>query len=286
MSTVGTAPARAALAGNPSDRYGGAVLAMTLPQLMATVTATDAPPDPREPPLLRAARARFAAADLRSARDEPALAAETTIPREVGLAGSSAIVTAALRALCAWHEVELEPLALARMALEAENYELGSDAGPQDRVAQAVGGVVFMDFSGVDWRAEALDVALPPLYVAWLRDAAAPSSDWHAALARRSPTALREPMAELAVLARDAREALEMGDHEDFGRCLDGSLDVRERLGPLDPRHLGLAHTARACGATANFTGSGGAIVGTLPDARFAVRMRAAAPDCALLVIR
>ncbi len=282
---VGTAPARAALAGNPSDRYGGAVLALTLPQLSATVTAIDGPPDPHEPPLLRAARARFGASDLAGARGEPALELQTTIPREVGLAGSSAIVTATLRALSAWHDVQLEPLALAHLALEAETQELGIDAGPQDRVAQAVGGIVFMDFAGEEWQAEALDVTPPPLYVAWLRDAAAPSGDWHATLARRSAAQLRGPMAELAALARDARDALLEGDHEDFARCLDGSLDVRERLGPLDPRHVALAHAARSCGATANFTGSGGAVVGTLPDERFAVRMRAAAPDCELLVI-
>ncbi|HEX6388182.1 MAG TPA: hypothetical protein VFZ89_02005 [Solirubrobacteraceae bacterium] len=261
-----TVPARAALAGNPSDRDGGAVLALTLPQLAATVTATDGPPDPGEPALLRAARARFAG----SAR--PALHVTTTIPREVGLAGSSAIVVAALRALAAWHETELEPLALARMALEAENAELGIAAGPQDRVAQAVGGLVFMDFSGADWHAERLEVALPPLYVAWLTDAAAPSGDWHA---RLLPDAAQ--MRALAGLARSARDALIEGDHGRFAACVDGSLDARARMATLDPRHVALAEAARGLGACANFTGSGGAIVGVLPDEAFPDRLRAAA---------
>jgi glucuronokinase len=272
-TVTGTAAARAALAGNPSDRHGGAVLALTLPALTATVTATAGPPGD-EPALLRAARARF------QGTDSPALQVTTNVPREVGLGGSSAIVTAALRALAAWHDTELEPLALARMALAAETEELGIHAGPQDRVAQAIGGLVFMDFSGDDWHAERLDVALPPLYVAWLTEAAAPSHEWHAAMRPE-----REVMATLAQLARDARAALCDGDHERFGRCVDGSLDARARLGPLDPRHAALAEAARACGATANFTGSGGAVVGTLPDAAFTARMRAAAPGCEILTL-
>ncbi len=262
---IGTAHARVALAGNPSDRFGGAVLALTLPQFSATVTADDAPVGD-EPPLLRAARARFGGAD-----DAPALRVETNIPREVGLGGSSAIVIAALRALAAWHEVELEALALARMALEAENEELGISAGPQDRVAQAVGGLVFMDFAD-GWHAERVDAALPALYVAWLRDAAAPSHQWHAAL-----HADAAEMSGLAQLARSARDALKEGDHSRFAACVDGSLDARARMAVLDPRHVALAEAARGLGACANFTGSGGAIVGVVPEAGFAERLRAAA---------
>lgn len=270
-----TVPARAALAGNPSDRHGGAVLAVTLPQLAATVSARPGPPDPGEPSLLRAARTRFG--DTR----RPALHATTTIPREVGLAGSSAIVVAALRALAAWHEVELVPLELARMALETETEVLGIDAGPQDRIAQAIGGLVFMDFSGDEWHAEALDRALlPPLYVAWLKDTAAPSDEWHASL---RPDA--QVVAELAQLARSARDAVREGDRDLLGACVDGSLDARARMAALDPRHVALADAARACGASSNFTGSGGAVVGVVPDDRFTTRMRAAAPGCEMLTL-
>ena len=70
----------------------------------------------------------------------------TNIPRSVGLAGSSAIVIAVLRALCASHAIALAPDALARLALEVETEELGIAAGLQDRIAQVYGGVTFMDF--------------------------------------------------------------------------------------------------------------------------------------------
>jgi glucuronokinase len=248
------------------------VLALTLPQLQATVTAGAGPPRD-ESMLLRAARARFGGSE------QPALHVTTNIPREVGLAGSSAIVTGALRALAEWHDVELEPLQLARMALEAENSWLGIEAGPQDRVAQAIGGLVFMDFAGEDWHAERLDAALPPMYVAWLTDAAAPSHDWHAAL-RPDPAEMQT----LAGLARSARDALVEGDHARFAACVDGSLDARARMATLDPRHVALADAARGLGACANFTGSGGAIVGVLPDAAFPERLRAAA-GCEVLTV-
>ena len=58
------------------------------------------------------------------------------------------------------------------------------------------------------------------------------------------------------------------------GRCitypgeldkLDASFDERSALLELDPRHVAMVRAARAAGASANYAGSGGAIVGTLP---------------------
>ena len=43
-SVVATCTARAALAGNPSDGYGGAVLAVPVPDLFATVATSESAP--------------------------------------------------------------------------------------------------------------------------------------------------------------------------------------------------------------------------------------------------
>src|SRR5438477_3723375 len=88
----GSAAARAALAGNPSDLYGGAVLAVTLPSLTAHVVAEPADELVVEPQnaLVEAAARRLGATAK--------LAWSTTIPRSVGLGGSSALVIATLRA--------------------------------------------------------------------------------------------------------------------------------------------------------------------------------------------
>ncbi len=97
---AGEADARAALAGNPSDGYGGAVLAVTLPAYTARAEIRSAERLQVDPDsdLVRAAVRRFARL---FAPEAPAAAItwSTTIPRGVGLGGSSAIVIAVLRAL-------------------------------------------------------------------------------------------------------------------------------------------------------------------------------------------
>ena len=98
----------------------------------------------------------------------------TTVPREVGLAGSSAIVIAVLRALSQATGTSLAERELARMALAVEAEDLGIAAGLQDRLVQAHEGLVAMDFGDGRAAIERLDPALlPPLYVAWREDAAA-----------------------------------------------------------------------------------------------------------------
>jgi glucuronokinase len=261
---TGRAHARAALAGNPSDGYGGAVLAVCVQELTvvahAEAGAASAASDPPSE-LVDAAVARFGAGPC-------TVRWETGVPREVGLAGSSAIVTATVRALAALHGRELEADALAEMALAVEVEDLGIAAGPQDRYAQAHEGLVLMDFGGARPRVERLDPALlPPLYLAWRAESGESSHTVHRGLRDRAGDArVRAGMARLADHARAARDALVAGDHSAFAAAVDGSFDEREALIELDPRHVAMVRAARAAGASANYAGSGGAIVGTLPE--------------------
>jgi glucuronokinase len=258
----GRAFARAALAGNPSDGFGGAVLAVCVPQLAAHADATPAPAALSEPPiaLVDAAIARFG-------RGPGAVRWATSVPREVGLGGSSAIVTATIRALCALHGHALAPDELAEMALAVEVEDLGIAAGPQDRYAQAHEGLVLMDFAGARPRVERLDPALlPALYLAWHGEAAEASHAVHGGLRERGgEPRVRAGMRRLADHARAAAEALRGGDHAAFAAALDASFDERAALLDLDPRHEAMVRAARGAGASANYAGSGGAIVGTLP---------------------
>ena len=83
----GSAHARAALAGNPSDGFAGAVLACCIGELRAwarTEHATEARSDPPSA-LVDAAIARYG-------RGPCVVRWGTDVPREVGLGGSSAIV--------------------------------------------------------------------------------------------------------------------------------------------------------------------------------------------------
>jgi glucuronokinase len=268
---AGEAHARAALAGNPSDGYGGAVLAVTLAEYGAQAKAQRAQRLEIRPPsaLARAAVLRFAREYAPEAA-HTAIRWSTSIPRSVGLGGSSAIVIALLRALCELYEVTLDPSHLAELALAIEVQDLGIAAGLQDRVAQSFGGLTFMDFAAGSAGYETLDAALaPPLLVAWRTDTAHASDAVHAPLRRRfergEPVVLGA-LDELAALARGARAALLAGDLDGFARCVDGSFDQRQKMLALDARHVEMVHRARACGAAANYAGSGGAIVAVCAD--------------------
>ena len=62
----------------------------------------------------------------------------------------------------------------------------------------------------------------------------------------------------------DVRAALPMGE------LIDANFDLRASIYPIDQGNLEMIHTARKAGASANFAGSGGAVVGTYAgDAMF-----------------
>jgi glucuronokinase len=212
LAASATAPARAALAGNPSDGYGGAVLAVTVEALGAHVGFDDA--EPADDILTAATLHRFAR-EFGIDTGGSALRLRTTIPRSVGLGGSSAIVIATLRALCDRHHVSLDPDAMATLALSIEVDDLGIAAGLQDRLVQCHGGLVFMEFGGARPLAERLDPGLlPPLVVAWREEHSEPSGVVHSDLRERfdrGEPGVREAMAQLAGLARRARSALVSG---------------------------------------------------------------------------
>jgi glucuronokinase len=280
----GRAYARAALLGNPSDGFGGKTIAVVIRDLAAAVTVREAPEarfdasaEGRE--LIDGAIGRFA---RRLRRPVPAIAGSlaTDIPRQVGLGGSSAIVIATLRALGRLYACELDPAALARLALEVETEELGLAAGPQDRVVQAYEGLVYMDF-GDDAPAERYEVLdpalLPPLFIAYAASAAQSSAVVHADLRRRFARGERvvvEAIEEIAELAEAGRECLLDGDHERLGELMCANVAARARMIGLDPRHLGLLEIARGLGAPANYAGSGGAIVGLVPERRSVAELR------------
>jgi glucuronokinase len=270
---TGSAFARVALAGNPSDGYGGRTLAVVVRDFRASATAvtTDADsfhsPGPGGEELMRATLARFR--DRLGADDAIALACETNVPREVGLGGSSAIVIACARALCKLHGAAIPSDELARLALAVEAEDLGIAAGLQDRLVQTRETLVVMDF-GADGAHEELDPGLlPPLFVAWHPDAAAPSGVAHGELRERharGDSAVTAAMDRLAGHAADARQALLDQDHGGFARCVNASFDERLRIMAVDPLTAAMVDAARAAGASANSAGSGGAIVGTLED--------------------
>ena len=275
-------PARAGLVGHPSDGYGGATLAVTLhnfaahvelhPSAQLCVEPADAGEWPEGgEPLIHATVRRFCRHCAETGapyQPHARIRYRSTIPREVGLAGSSAIVIATLRALARHGAVAIERERLPALALSVETDELGIAAGLQDRVVQTYGGLVFVDVAEREFTP--LDAGLlPELFVAWRPGAAGSSALAHAAVRERyarGDAVVHAAMSALAALAHEACAALVRGDHAAFAEALDAGLDVRARIFELDPRHLAMVQAARALGLPATYTGSGGAIVGIASD--------------------
>ena len=75
-----------------------------------------------------------------------------------------------------------------------------------------------------------------------------------------------KPWAQFAELTFQARQSLMEGDAKRFGCLMDANFDLRQSICRLPSAHVEMVEVARHAGATAQFAGSGGAIVGTYTD--------------------
>jgi glucuronokinase len=201
---------------------------------------------------------------------------DSNVPQRLGMGGSSAIITAALRAVCAYFRVEIPPAVFANLVLETETKELNVPAGLQDRVIQAYEGVVYMDFSKeiMDRQGfgnyESLDPALlPNVYVAYRTSLSEGTEVFHNNIRERwraGEPEVVQAMRTWAGYAEQGRAALLARDYKRLNVLLDANFDLRSRIYKIDQGNLEMIHTARRCGASANFAGSGGAICGAYED--------------------
>jgi len=60
--------------------------------------------------------------------------------------------------------------------------------------------------------------------------------------------------------------ALENKQHDVFSELMDQNFDIRQSISTLNSYHIKMIETARACGVSAKYAGSGGAIVGVCAD--------------------
>lgn len=307
--------ARAGLVGNPSDGYHGKTISFVIRNFRAEVTLYETPeleiqPNSRDQStfdsidaladdvrkfgyyggirLLKATIKRFhdhcREAGLALHDRNFTLRYHTNIPSQVGLAGSSAIITACLRALMEFYGVTIPKQAQPNLILSVETRELGIPAGLQDRVIQVYEGLVYMDFARElmerqgHGRYEELDSRnLPPLYIAYRRDLAEGTEVFHNDIRTRfkqGERAVVDAMTYWAGLADQVREHLLQGNVAAIGPLLDANFDKRREIYRISEGNLRMVEVARSCGASAKFTGSGGAIVGTYPDEAAFVQLR------------
>ena len=320
--------ARAGLVGNPSDGYFGKTLSFIIRDFRAAVTLWETPhfevvPGPADlgkfesvadfladarlhgyyggSRLLRAAVKRFhdhwAARGVDLIEQQPqnfSIRFDTDIPRLVGLSGSSAIVTATLRALMFFYDRQVPKGELPALTLSVERDELNIAAGLQDRVIQAYEGMVFMDFdremvqrTGNGKYEELRPPMMPPLYVAY-DPARAEISD----VAHRNLRGLYDAgdpevvgaMKKFAALTDRGRAAILSGDFDALHEVTNANYDLRKAIMPIAPENQRMVDVARSIGASAKFAGSGGAICGVCREEKYGKLVEALATiGCATL---
>jgi len=299
--------ARAGLAGNPSDGYFGKCLAVIVKDFSARVwlepnDTIEIVPSPEDRPayaslddfmheiqlhgfygaerLMKAAIRRF----VRYCREHKhplhdkgfRLNYRSTIPRRVGLSGSSALITATLRCLMKFYNVSIDKPVLASLIRNVENEDLGIGAGLMDRVIQVYEGCVFMDLDreyiekhGYG-RYQEIDIKLlPPLYIAYRTDLAEGSEVFHNNIKERffrgDPDVV-QAMKDFAGIATTVRDLILAGRGGEIGPWMDKNFDRRRSIFNLSKGDIEMVERARTTGASAKFAGSGGAIVGTYAD--------------------
>ena len=294
--------ARAGLIGNPSDGYFGKTISFIIKNFSATVTLYESPRLTILPQrsdrlefanfgelledvqlhgyyggirLIKAVIKRFG--DYCAKIGAPinrnfSIEYHTDIPIRVGLAGSSAIVTATMRALMEFFAVTIPQPVLPGLILSVELDELKIGAGLQDRVIQVYEGVVFMDFDRERMERDGFGLYepmnakdLPPLFVVYHDTLAEGTEVTHNDLRSRYNRSDPQVLAGIkrwAELAQQVRDLIVAGRGREIGPLMDANFDLRASLIPISPGNRVLVETGRTLGAAVKFAGSGGAVVG------------------------
>eukprot|EP00759_Apiculatamorpha_spiralis_P053073 PhF_6_TR6093/c0_g1_i2/m.8936/K16190/GLCAK; glucuronokinase len=305
------AHARVGICGNPSDGYNGKTISMTIENFWCEVTIVGSEklrlvPHPLNDPnefgslsdlygisvkegylgglrLLQATCKKFFEYCLNNgialSKKNFTLSYDTNIPRQVGLAGSSGIVTATMRCLMDFFGItyaEISKEKLPNLILSVEQEELFITAGLQDRVVQVYEGLVFMDFSKdlLDSRGhghyEYIDCAkdiVSKFFLVWAPDPS-DSGKIHSDVReryKRGDVEVLDAMKEFAQYAEDAKAAVLANNIDSLCTAMDNNFNLRRRIFGdrcLGSKNLQMIEIGRKHGAATKFPGSGGAILG------------------------
>lgn len=295
--------ARAGLLGNPSDGYFGKTISITVRNFGARISLYQTPELQIElqnqdrnvfrniydlvdsvslmgyyggTRLIKAAVKKFCeyctANNIKLSNKNFTVRYHSSIPRQVGLAGSSAIITATMRALMLFYEVDIPLPILPSIVLAAEMDELGINAGLQDRVIQVYEGCVYMDFDKKILTAkqhgkyERLDSRLlPKLYIAYKTDLGKVSGKVLNDIRSRYDSGDKfviDTLKRIADIAEEGKKAINSGNETLLNELINENFDLRAKIMNINDSNMELVQTARNCGASAKFTGSGGSIIG------------------------
>jgi glucuronokinase len=208
----------------------------------------------------------------------------SNIPRQLGLGGSSAIITAVLRALMDFYNMEIPLTILPSLILEAERDELGINAGFMDRVIQVFEGCVYMDLNKEMIRSrgygfyEKMDpLLLPPLYLAYKPSLGKVSGKVLNDIKlgyERGDKFVRDTLERIAEIAEIGKNAVQKRDYELVKKLMDENFDLRSQIMKISKPNMEMINTARRCGASAKFAGSGGAVIGMYKAEETYIRLK------------
>jgi galactokinase/mevalonate kinase-like predicted kinase len=293
---VCSAPGRCGVIGNPTDMYGGAVLSCSVP-MRARVTMVEAPELILE---TNSRECRIAGRDDLRPQDDhfdvaravldylrlPPLACrvcyESEIPLRSGMAGSTALTVALLRAMLAWLGERPNLYRVAERARYVELNYLKVVCGYQDAYMCTFGGLNYMDFRGKQFyrQAEAeLFATVEPLapFATALPFILGYTGVEHASSAVHKPLRERWLEGEPAVvhgydriteLARAGKKALLLEDWPLLGRLMIENHAIQRDLGgsgESNERLISAALEAGALGAKLAGAGDGGTIIALWP---------------------
>ena len=210
---------------------------------------------------------------------------QSNIPHLVGLAGSSAIITACMRALISFYGITIPKPIQSNLILSVEKDELGIAAGLQDRVAQVYQGLVYMDFNkglmdkqGYGYYEEMDPSCLPPVYIAYNSDLSESSDVSHSNLKERflnkDPQVLDAIKFWVEITDKTKNLLLKNGDRAKIKELMNANFDRRAKLYKISKGNMKMIETARGAGASAAFTGSGGAIIGIYDGEKMFSRLK------------
>jgi glucuronokinase len=318
---------RAALLGNPSDGYFGKTIAFLFRNFSAEVILYETPEIEILPAdydsnvfdsiselsddvelygyyggirLLKAAVKRFndycKTENIQLHEHNFTLRYSSNIPYRLGLAGSSAIITACFRALMEFYQVEIPLHFMANLVLSVETEELGIGAGLQDRVAQAYEVPIFMDFDQEIMESRNYGIYEPVerkylqnLYIAYQNDLSEGSEVVHNDFRERYNFGVPEVVEAIkgwAEITIQGKKALESGDRDRLNQLINQNFDLRRSVMNISHKNIEMVELARSEGASAKFTGSGGAIIGTYEDVKMYENLKKALAKKNITIIK
>ena len=286
METSEIAYGRIGLLGNPSDMYGGKGISLTFDNYAAALIS-DADEfsisgngnlvdrslyDFSENGLVKAAIHELG---MQEAAKKFSIVYETHVPVGSGLAGSSAIIIATMKALNKHLGLGLNRYQIAEAAMHAELDRLGIAAGPQDRYIISVGGIAHMDFRGKEYLRKTDNTGIvTPLGIKKMpfflclgmkpKSSALVHNNLRAEFLKGGEGAkeIKEKMDKIAELADEGFQPLLHGDWESVGRLMNENCRLRDELYPPFPADREMVQKALEYGAYgAKLAGSGRGVV-------------------------